>query len=137
MSRGFFADTSGWFPVVNPRDARHREASEVYMRLVRRGTRVVTTNLVVAELHALVTRARGPAASLELLDRLYVDPLHEVRFVDRDLEAAATDRWLRPFRDQRFSLTDAVSFEVMRREGIRRALALDRHFTVAGFELLI
>jgi predicted nucleic acid-binding protein len=29
-----------------------------------------------------------------------------------------------------------VSFEVMRERGIRQALALDEHFTLAGFELV-
>jgi predicted nucleic acid-binding protein len=56
--------------------------------------------------------------------------------VDRDLRLAAVERWLRPYDDQAFSLTDAVSFEVMRRGRIRRALALDRHFATAGFEIL-
>ncbi len=56
--------------------------------------------------------------------------------VDRDLRLAGIERWLRRFGDQEFSLTDAVSFEVMRRRRLRRALALDRHFLVAGFEIL-
>lgn len=55
-------------------------------------------------------------------------------FVDRDLERAAVDRWLRRFNDQRLSLADAVSFEVMKARGIRQALALDEHFAMAGFE---
>jgi len=46
------------------------------------------------------------------------------------------DAWLGRFSDQRFSLTDAVSFEVMRREQISRAFAFDQHFVTAGFELL-
>lgn len=137
MNRAVFADTSGWLPVVIAREAHHAAAVEAYARLVKRGARVVTTNLVVAEMHALVVRERGAEAGVGLLDRLYTDPAHEVRFVDRELEASATDRWLRVFRERRFSLTDAVSFEVMRRESIRAAFALDRHFAVAGYELLL
>jgi predicted nucleic acid-binding protein len=33
-------------------------------------------------------------------------------------------------------LCDAVSFEVMRRERITSALATDRHFAVAGFDIV-
>ncbi len=44
--------------------------------------------------------------------------------------------WLVRFQDQPFSLVDAVSFEVMRAEGVRSAFAFDRHFEIAGFELL-
>jgi len=53
-----------------------------------------------------------------------------------ELIATAVDRWLHGFRDQRFSLCDAVSFEVMRRDRLTDVLALDRHFKTAGFRPL-
>jgi predicted nucleic acid-binding protein len=34
------------------------------------------------------------------------------------------------------SLVDCVSFEIMRREGLRAAFALDDHFAGSGFELV-
>ena len=46
------------------------------------------------------------------------------------------ERWLERFRDQRFSLADAVSFEVMSRDGLEQAFAFDRGFGTAGFEML-
>lgn len=55
-------------------------------------------------------------------------------FADRNLERNAVDRWLRRSRDQRLSLADVVSFEVMRLRRIRQVLALDEHFELAGFE---
>lgn len=45
-------------------------------------------------------------------------------------------RLIRRFSDNAISLADAVSFEVMRRERITRALTFDRHFADAGFEIL-
>ena len=93
----------------------------------------VTTNLVVAEMQVLLTRFRGADEGRRFLDSLYRDASHRVVFVDRDLERSATENWLRRFRDQRLSLADAVSFEVMRTENIGEALALDAHFEVAGF----
>jgi predicted nucleic acid-binding protein len=41
------------------------------------------------------------------------------------------------FSDQDFSLIDLVSFEVMRRSRVTHAFAFDRHFAIAGFELLV
>jgi predicted nucleic acid-binding protein len=38
--------------------------------------------------------------------------------------------------DKRFSLVDCVSMQVMRREGIQRALTNDEHFVQEGFEAL-
>ena len=52
------------------------------------------------------------------------------------LEREAVTRWLDRFSDQAFSLIDAVSFEVMQRTRVTRAFAFDRHFEIAGFELL-
>jgi hypothetical protein len=49
---------------------------------------------------------------------------------------AASAAWLDRHRDQDVTLTDAVSFEVMRRQRIRQAFAFDTHFLTAGFEFL-
>ena len=130
-----FLDTSGWFAALSPKAARHRPALAAYRRWIGDGVTLVTTNLVVAEIHILVSRFRGVAEGVRFLDALYQDPAHEVVFVDRDLERAAVDGWLRRFADQRLSLADAVSFEVMRTRRLRQALSLDDHFALAGFEL--
>ena len=95
---------------------------------------MVTTNLVVAEMQVLVMRGRGVAAGIDFIDSLYLDAAHEVVFVDRDLERTAVDLWMRRFDDQRLSIADAVSFEVMRSRRIRKVLTLNEHFTTAGFE---
>lgn len=133
MSTGFL-DTSGWFAALSPKEAKHRAAHTAYRSWIESDTRLVTTNLVVAEMQILLSRFRGADEGLRFIDSLYQDPTHEVVFVNRDLERAAIDRWLRRYRDQRLSLADAVSFEVMRERRIRQALALDEHFELAGFE---
>ena len=53
-----------------------------------------------------------------------------------DYEESAITDWLDKFDDQDFSFTDAVSFAVMSDRGIREALAIDHHFTVAGFTVV-
>lgn len=136
MTRTVFLDTSAWLAVLSTREARHDEVAACYVALVRSGARLVTTNLVLAEVHALFVRRRGPREALQLLDALRDDPSHELVVADEVLHLAAVDRWLRRFADQAFSLTDAVSFEVMRLREIPEALALDEHFAVAGFRLL-
>lgn len=135
MSLPLFLDTSGWFAAISRKESAHEGARTTYTQHVLGAGLLITTSLVVAEMHVLLLRFRGPAVALEFLDRLWAEPSHEIVDVDRDLRLAAVERWLRPFEDQGFSLTDAVSFEVMRQRKIRRALALDRHFVVAGYEI--
>ncbi len=136
IPRTAFLDTSGWFAALSPRESGHSAAKAIYRKWIEGDTALVTTNLVVAEMQILLSRVRGSEFAVEFLDSLYQDAAHEVVFADRDVEHAAADRWLRPFADQKFSLADAVSFEVMRERRIRDALALDQHFAVAGFRAL-
>ncbi|MGH7664813.1 MAG: type II toxin-antitoxin system VapC family toxin [Gemmatimonadaceae bacterium] len=136
MSRAVFVDTSGWLAAASTRESRHAEMAAAHDDLAKRRVPLVTTNLVLAEMHVLIVRERGARAGCALLDALYTDPLYRVISATRELESEATDRWLRPCADHRFSLTNAVSFEVMRVERIEEALALDHHFEVAGYRLL-
>ncbi len=136
MSQSIFVDTSGWLAAINTRDTHYHTVAKVYDDLVAKRTQFVTSNLVVAELHALIVRERGARAGCALLDAIYTDPLYRVIPTDRDIESEATDRWLRRFTEQQFGLTDAVSFEIMRRERITEALALDHHFEIAGYRLV-
>ena len=131
-----FLDTSGWLAALSSKEAKHRPALAAYRTWIEGGAQLVTTNLVVAEMQILLMRFRGADEGLRFLDSVHQDPTHEVVFVDRDLERGAVDGWLRRFRDQRLSLADAVSFEVMRSRRIRQALALDARFEVAGFEIV-
>ena len=134
MSRALFLDTSAWLSVLNLREQRHDEALHRYEGELQAGSRFITTNLVLAEMHVLLTRHRRAGDALRFVDAVHRDLTHEVRHVDRDLVLEAIDRWLRPFTDHLFSLADAVSFEVMRREQLTVAFTLDKHFQTAGFQ---
>lgn len=59
-----FVDTSAWFPLADPKHPDHATLSAALRALIAKRRRVVTTNLVVAETHALVLRRAGRAASL-------------------------------------------------------------------------
>jgi predicted nucleic acid-binding protein len=130
-----FLDTAGWLAALVHDQAHHRESAAAYQSLIAGGVPLVTTNLVMAEMQAMLMRRRGTPAALRFLDEVYSDPGHEVVFIDRDTERAAIDRWLRKFSDHDISLADATSFEVMRTRRIRDALTLDAHFRAAGFTI--
>ena len=127
MRAGVFLDTSAWFASISKREHHHASEHQAYLTLLEGARRLVTSQLVVAEMHALLVRRLGRQAGLNFLDRVYGDATHDVRVLDRDVEAAAIERWLRPLRDHGISLCDAVSFELMRREGLQRAFALEEH----------
>jgi len=129
----FFVDTSGWYPLVVAKHPDHARISAALRALIRNHRRLVTTNLVVAETHALLLRRVGRATALTFIQTVAEPPNVVVRST-RELEAAAERDWLARYHDQDISLADAVSFAVMTERGIRDALTLDHHFAVAGFQ---
>ena len=131
-----FLDTSGWLAAVSPKEPVSAQARSAYRDSLQSRAGVLTTNLVMAEMHAMLLRRRGTADATSFLARVHADTAHEIIYVDAELERAAIDHWLRRYREAAFSLTDAVSFEVMRQRGIRTALTLDKHFAMAGFATL-
>jgi predicted nucleic acid-binding protein len=127
-----FVDTSAWYPLLLRTHPDHARLAAQLRALVKRGRRVVTTNLVVAETHALTMRRIGSAPALAFV-RTVAEPPNLVVHSTAELEAKAIRAWLEHYRDQDFSFTDAVSFEVMTERRIDDALTLDLHFEVAGF----
>ena len=80
-----------------------------------------------------------------LQDRIKVHPLveqvmNESPFVFLAASIELRDAGLQLHRerpDKEWSLTDCISFHLMRERGITRALAYDIHFEQAGFEALL
>lgn len=116
-------------------EAAHRALRAVVGDLLRRGTRLVTTNLVVAETHQLLLVRTHRGAARAFLGAFPATGVEVVRSTEA-LERRALDDWLDRFQDQPFSLADAVSFAVMTERRIARGLGLDRHFVTAGFSLV-
>lgn len=92
--------------------------------------------LVLAEFHRHALFHRGPAFARAKIRDVLSDPAHTWLDVSTALADAALSAWLERFEDQDFSLADAVSFELMQREGLAEAFAFDKHYVVAGFRLL-
>jgi predicted nucleic acid-binding protein len=128
-----FVDASAWFPLIVASRAEHRAVRSALEDALRAGARLVTSNLVVAETHALLMQRTSADLALAFV-RATTDPSTVVIYSTEELEHLAATEWLTRYRDQNFSLTDAVSFTIMKRRGITRAITLDRHFAIAGFD---
>jgi predicted nucleic acid-binding protein len=129
-------DTSALLALANGRDQFHARAIQTAQAHRRVGARYISTLAVLAEFHAHLLSLRGPGAAREAAQALLADSVYEWVAVTPGLVGHAVTGWLARFADQRMSLTDAISFEVMRRERIKQAFAFDRHFEIAGFKLL-
>jgi len=127
-----FVDTGGFYAALNGNDDHHADAAAVFHRAASESWRLLTSNFVVAETHALVlVRCGADLARAWLRDV----PAAVMRVSIRD-EAKARAIVLE-YRDKEFSYCDASSFAVMERLRIRRVIAFDDHFRQYGtFQLV-
>lgn len=128
-----FADTSALYALLVHTEQSHRAVAGTFRELLDGGRVLVTTNYVLVETSALLQHRLGLAPAHDFADRIV--PLLHVHWVDMDLHHRAVARLFRADR-RHLSLVDCVSFELMEREGIREAFALDRHFEEEGLKLL-
>lgn len=136
MRGAVFADTGFWIARLSPLDQLHEKARQVSQGLS--GRLIVTTELVLAEtLNAY--SANGPfvrGLAVRLIDTLTADPKIEI-ISQTPAQFAAAVTLYRERADKAWSLTDCMSFSVMKARGIKSALAHDRHFEQAGFKALL
>lgn len=129
-------DTGALLALANPRDQYHEAAVRIARGLLEKGGTLVGTTLVLAELHGHLLRWRPPVAAAAVLRAVTTDRAYRWYDATTDLVDAALQGWIARFADQRFSLTDAVTFELMRRERLKDAFAFDDDFRIAGYRLL-
>ena len=130
-----FVDTGAWVAISDSRDQYHDQAVPVYQKLLQDGMMLETSNLVIAESYILIRRHGGFRPAIRFLGALRQSQRLRRWYSDERIETHA-ERILQKYGDHVFSLTDAVSFVLMREHGIENAFAFDRHFLVAGFTLL-
>lgn len=133
-ARRAFVDSSGYYAVIDRDDDAHADVMRELARLEREHWRLVTSNYVIAETHALVLNRVGRTPALTFL-RSFATRRTEVIRIDEDDERNAR-AIIERYTDKRFSLTDATSFAVMERLGIAYAFTFDSDFVQYGFPAL-
>ena len=129
-----FVDSSAWIALFSARDRHHEEVDRAFRAAVADSVRLVTTSLVLSEVHRFQLFHAGIAAAARALDAIDASRLVRVAFPHAEHHAGAR-RWLAKLPDQAISYVDAVSFAFMEAERLRAALTLDRDFAIAGFEM--
>ena len=127
-----FVDTSGFYAELDGTDPRHSAARDAFALALKHNARLMTTNYVVHESWAVIQARLGWDALDAWLDRIVSKC--EVLWVTPELHDLGAAR-CRQARQRQLSLTDCVSIEIMRRRGIRLAIAFDEHFDREGFQL--
>ena len=132
MTRAF-ADTFYFLALLDTREERHLAAVEASRNPE---LRFVTTEWVLAEFGDAYCHPEDRADFVALYRSLVNHPRVKIVAADTRLFQRGVDFFERR-QDKNWSLTDCLSFVVMRDEGITQALTGDKHFEQAGFTALL
>ena len=127
-----FVDSSAWIAFFSARDQHHADADRAFRRTVEAKRLLLTTNLVLAEIHRLFLYRAGIGAAAVVLDRIEASPMVKIEYAGERHHHAARI-WLKKLSQHPISYADAVSFAVMEATGCKEALSFDHHFRLAGF----
>jgi len=126
-----FADIFYWIALASPKDRFHRQVLEFSSSLT--STLIVTTDEVLTEFLAFCAadsqlRLDASQAVQDILSAQSVRVIPQTR----DSFLAGLQLY-RSRLDKQYSLTDCISMQTMRAQGITEVLTNDRHFQQEGF----
>lgn len=128
-----FADTFYYIALLNAGDEMHSAATRFTEAFTGE---MVTSAWVLTEVGDGLARVPNRPLFLRLVAELRANVNATIVPPDGELFEAGLELFAnRP--DKEWSLTDCISFTVMRRHGIEEALTGDRHFEQAGFRALL
>jgi uncharacterized protein len=128
-----FADSFVFLAMLNRQDRKHAAAVAA---LNNSRDPLVTTTWVLTELVDGLCAVKSRAAFVALEAKPRSDPRVTIIPPEQSLYDAGLELY-RQRTDKDWSLTDCISFLVMRQRGIAEAWTGDRHFEQAGFVALL
>jgi hypothetical protein len=136
LGKAVFLDTGFAIALTSPRDRYHARAVHLADELKTSGSAIITTHAVLLEIGAALAKVSYREAAVSIIEMLENDADVEIIPLQDDLFVEAFELF-RGRMDKEWSLTDCMSFVVMRQRGIQFALAADIHFQQAGFKAML
>ena len=134
--RRIFVDTLYWIAFGNRKDQWHPAAETASRTLAR--CHLITTEEVLTEVLNAFCEAGAIVRqeAVDLVRDLHADPTVTIHSRSTQTFLSGVDLYeARP--DKEYSLTDCISMQAMRTEGITEVLTNDKHFKQEGFTILL
>ncbi|HQU90906.1 MAG TPA: PIN domain-containing protein [Pyrinomonadaceae bacterium] len=131
-----FVDTVAWIALANTRDSLHAKARSIFDQLWQSDTRFLTSEFVLVELGNALS-----ATSLRTQTALFIRSLNRAPSIEIIPSSTGLfKQGLELFEsrsDKDWGLVDCTSFVIMNERNVDVAFTEDRHFTQAGFTILL
>jgi predicted nucleic acid-binding protein len=131
-----FTDTSYWIALIDPKDKWHSKALNLSQSLA---DKLITTDEVLSEVLTFFS-GYGPYIRQSVARIVFGILTNEtqIEVVEQSRDSFLSGLALYEKRlDKSYSLTDCISMQLMRVEGIDEVLTSDKHFTQEGFTILL
>ena len=130
-----FLDAAFVIALETTDDQNHDSAHEFWRKFQLSPTPLITTSFVLDEIATFFnSRDRHDKAIQDVENFLKSDAV-ELIYVDEALFLSGWE-YFQKHADKKYSLTDCISFVVMKNRKMNKALTFDKHFAQAGFEKL-
>lgn len=132
-----FADTLYWVALALANDQWHTQAVAVAKSL--QSEKLITTDEVLTEfLNSLSSKygTNARKAAIQLIRAIFDDPNISVVPQTRESFLGGIAHYENRY-DKEYSLTDCISMQTMRANGLIEVLTHDHHFTQEGFTILL
>lgn len=127
-----FIDTSYLFALELKSDQNHEVANEHWQNITQSRPFFVTTSYVLDEIVTYFNSRGYHTKAVQVGNNLLLSPSVQLVHVN---ESLFYEGWayFKEHKDKDYSLTDSISFIVMKKFNIGIAFTFDKHFVQAGF----
>lgn len=133
-----FVDTGAFYALIDRDDPYHVVAHKEWSELLHQKTPLIISNYIVSETYTLLRYRLGADISQKFLaaieDNAKLGRI-EIRLSNHEVERLA-QKLLFQYQEHALSYTDAVSFAMIKHYRIPRAFSFDRHFALAGAQII-
>lgn len=128
-----FLDTSFIIALEDADDQNHDKAMLYWRKFKKKPCKLVTTSYIFDETVTLLKRRLGFVKASEVGKRLLESSLIEMVYILQEDFIKGWEMFLK-HKDKGYSFTDCLSFLMMEKMNINKALTFDEHFRQIGFD---
>jgi predicted nucleic acid-binding protein len=131
----FFLDASYIVALELADDQNHQLALQHWRKLDRKNLRLITTSYIFDEVVTFFNSRYFHAKAVKIGQQFLASSSIQLIQVDQKLFEESW-RLFQQYNDKSYSLTDCISFAIMRQLKVNNSLTFDKHFSQAGFTKL-
>lgn len=130
-----FIDTGAFLAKFLAKDQFHSRCLEIWDELSFSKNKLFTSNFIIDETLTLISRRAGYQFAVDKAFTFYSSKILTILRPNLNDEIRAL-HFFTKFAPLRVSFTDSISFALMENYSLQKVFSFDKHFEIAGFEVI-